>query len=172
MFLYEGINMSTFDFGNDIHPIYMVEDLAEQHAWEFERITEDQIAMVVEGQWRTYSITLAWSRCDNTLRMICTFAMQPPKEKLLQLYEMLNVVNNQCWTGSFNYWSENELMTYRYSLLLTGTLGACPEQIDSMIETAVLSMERYYPAFQLVVWGDKTPDEAMQIAISEAYGHA
>jgi hypothetical protein len=41
-----------------------------------------------------------------------------------------------------------------------------------MIETAVLSMERYYPAFQLVVWGDKTPDEAMQIAISEAYGHA
>ncbi len=46
---------------DDIHPIDIVEHLAEHHEWDFDRIAEDQIAMAVEGQWRTYSITLAWS---------------------------------------------------------------------------------------------------------------
>jgi hypothetical protein len=45
----------------DLHPIDIVETLAEHHAWEFDRVTDDQIAMAVEGQWRTYSLTLAWS---------------------------------------------------------------------------------------------------------------
>jgi len=36
-------------------PIDIVEDLAEHHEWEFDRIEENQIAMVVQGQWRTYS---------------------------------------------------------------------------------------------------------------------
>ena len=37
----------------DLHPIDIVETLAEHHAWEFDRVTDDQIAMAVEGQWRT-----------------------------------------------------------------------------------------------------------------------
>ena len=58
---------------DEIHPIDIVEDLAEHHEWEFDRIEENQIAMVVQGQWRTYSITLAWSDFDETLRLICSF---------------------------------------------------------------------------------------------------
>ena len=46
---------------DEIHPIDIVEHLAEHHEWEFDRIEENQIAMAVQGQWRTYSITLAWS---------------------------------------------------------------------------------------------------------------
>jgi hypothetical protein len=41
-----------------------------------------------------------------------------------------------------------------------------------MIRAAVLSAERFYPAFQLVAWGDETPAEAMNMAIAEAYGTA
>ena len=32
---------------DDIHPIDLVEHLAEHHAWEFDRIHDDQIAMSV-----------------------------------------------------------------------------------------------------------------------------
>ena len=32
--------------------------------------------------------------------------------------------------------------------------------------------ERFYPAFQLVSWADKSPAEAMKVAIAEAYGRA
>jgi hypothetical protein len=159
-------------YQEDLHPIDIVEHLAEHHDWEFDRIGDDQIAMAVEGQWRTYSITLAWSGYDETLRMVCTFEMEPPAHKLPVLFELLNDVNDQCWAGAFTYWAEQKLMVYRYGLLMSGGQGASAEQIDTLINAAVMNAERFYPAFQLAVWGDKSPAAAMQVAIAEAYGRA
>ncbi|MDF1872545.1 YbjN domain-containing protein [Vannielia sp.] len=156
----------------DLHPIDIVENLAEHHAWDFDRIADDQIAMAVEGQWRTYSITLAWSGYDETLRLICTFEMEPPEDKLLQLYEVLNRVNDMCWAGAFTFWNEQKLMVYRYGLVMGGGQMAHPEQIDKLINAAVSAAERFYPAMQLVVWGDRSAENAMQVAIAEAYGRA
>lgn len=159
-------------FEDDIHPIDIVEHLAEHNEWDFDRVCDDQISMAVEGQWRTYSITLAWSGFDETLRMICTFDMDPPKDRLPALFEGLNGVNDQIWAGAFSYWAEQKLMVYRYGLILGGGQLASAEQIDTMISAAVISAERYYPAFQLMVWGDQTPKQALQVAIAEAYGRA
>ncbi|MFZ5962415.1 YbjN domain-containing protein [Thalassococcus sp. BH17M4-6] len=157
---------------DDIHPIDIVEHLAEHHDWDFDRIADDQIAMAVEGQWRTYSITLAWSGYDETLRMICTFEMEPPEDRLPALYEGLNAVNDQCWAGAFSFWAEQQLMVYRYGLVLSGGNVASPEQIDTLISAAVISAERYYPAFQLMIYSDQSPRDALQVAIAEAYGRA
>jgi hypothetical protein len=157
---------------DEIHPIDIVEHIAEHHDWDFDRVADDQIAMAVEGQWRTYSITLAWSHSDETLRMICTFEMEPPEDRMAEIYETLNRVNDMCWAGSFTYWEAQRLMVYRYGLVLAGGQAATPEQIDTMIATAVISAERYYPAFQLVAWADRAPADAMQVAMAEAYGRA
>jgi hypothetical protein len=156
----------------DIHPIDIVETLAEHHAWEFDRVTDDQIAMAVEGQWRTYSLTLAWSAQDETLRLICTFEMEPPEGRMGELYDVLNRCNDMVWTGAFTYWTEQKLMVWRYGLLLSGGQIAGPEQIDRLIASAVMAAERFYPAFQLVSWSDHTPAAAMNVAIAEAYGRA
>lgn len=157
---------------DDLHPIDIVESLAEHNEWQFDRLGDDQISMAVEGQWRGYAITLAWSPHDETLRMVCTFEMDPPNEKLPALYEAMNEINDQCWAGAFTYWGEQKLMVYRYGLLMSGGQGASPEQIDTIITTAVRNAERFYPAFQLVIWGERTPRDAMQVAIAEAYGRA
>lgn len=156
----------------DIHPIDIVENIAEHHAWEFDRVTDDQIAMAVEGQWRTYSLTLAWSARDETLRLICTFEMEPPDARLPEFFDLLNRTNDMCWAGCFTYWHAQRLMVWRYGLVLAGGQTAGPEQIDRLITTAVMAAERFYPAFQLVSWSDKSPEQALQVAIAEAYGRA
>ena len=162
---------SVFDF-EDLHPIDMVQDIAATQKWKFDRIGEDQIAMAVEGQWRTYSITLAWCDMDETLRPICTFDMQPTQHRVNELYAALNEVNDNCWAGNFSYWAGQKSMVFRYGLILTGGQSATLDQIDKMISTAVISAERYYPAFQLVTWGEQSLKSAMQVAIAEAYGRA
>jgi hypothetical protein len=162
----------SFLHTEDLHPIDIVETLAEHHEWDFDRVTDDQIAMAVEGQWRTYSLTLAWSAHDETLRLICTFELDPPAEKLPGLYEVVNKANDLVWTGAFTFWTEQRLMVWRYGLVLTGNHIAGPEQIDRMISQAVLAAERFYPAFQLVTWGDDSPEKALDVAIAEAYGRA
>lgn len=157
---------------DELHPIDIVETLAEHHDWEFDRVTDDQIAMAVEGQWRTYALTLAWSPQDETLRLICTFELEPPEGKMPLLYDVLNRCNDMVWTGAFTYWEEQRLMVWRYGLVLAGGQAAGPEQIDRLIASAVMAAERFYPAFQLVGWGDKCPAEAVKVAIAEAYGRA
>ena len=45
-------------------------------------------------------------------------------------------------------------------------------QIQDMVRAAVTASERFYPAFQLVAWGGETPEKALGIAMTEAYGRA
>ena len=156
----------------DIHPIDIVETLAEHYAWDFDRVAEDQIAMAIEGQWRTYSLTLAWSPYDETLRMVCSFEMDPPANRMAQLYEVMNLANDKCWSGGFTHWREQKLMVYRYGLVLNGGETAGPAQIGRMVETALGACERFYPAFQLVCWGGEDPTAALRVAMDEAYGTA
>ena len=40
------------------------------------------------------------------------------------------------------------------------------------MEIAFTESERYYPAFQFVIWGGKDPEEAMAAAILETAGEA
>ncbi|MGV6840732.1 MAG: YbjN domain-containing protein [Planktomarina sp.] len=156
----------------DLHPIDIVEHIANSQDWEFDRIADNQIAMSVEGQWRTYSVTLAWSDFDETLRLICTFDMEPPEHRTQHLMTALNAINDNCWAGAFTYWADQNLMVYRYGLVLAGGQMASPDQIDTMISAAVLASERYYPALQLVTWGEREVEDAMQVAIAQAYGRA
>ena len=162
----------SFLHTDDLHPIDIVETLAAHHDWDFDRVTDDQIAMAVEGQWRTYSITLAWSPYDETLRLICTFEMDPPEERVPALYDTLNRTNDMVWSGAFTYWREQRLMVWRYGLSLAGGQIAGAEQIDRMITEAVTSAERFYPAFQLVCWGNDSPERALEMAMGHAFGRA
>ena len=40
------------------------------------------------------------------------------------------------------------------------------------IEAAVSECDRFYPAFQFVLWGDKSPSEALDAALVDAAGEA
>ncbi len=157
---------------DETHPIDIAEVLAEFHNWQFNRVDDDQLAMTIEDQWQKYSITLAWCGGDETLRLICTFELDPPEDRLSALYQTLNLTNDLVWCGSFSFWNDQKLMVWRYGLSLAGVQVASQAQIDKMIIEAVENSERFYPSFQLVCWGDNSPAQAMDIAMTKAYGRA
>jgi hypothetical protein len=161
-----------FSETGDLHPIDLVETVASSQDWAFDRVGDDQIAMTVEGQWRTYSVTLAWSEHDEVLRLVCCFKMEPPAESEPRLAELLNLINGDCWTGAFVWWGAEKTMAWRAGLPLSGGACAQPEQVNAMIAEAVLTAERFYPAVQLVCWGGREAAPAMEVAIGEAYGTA
>ena len=156
----------------DIHPIDMVETLAEQSCWDFDRMGDDQIAMVVEGTWRTYSLSLAWSERDDMLRLISSFEMQPHEACREEFERLLTRVNDRIWNGGFSYWPEQGMVAFRYGLTLAGGATATVEQIEAMVLSALALSERFYPAFQVVCWGGETAEAGAALAIEEAYGTA
>lgn len=156
----------------DLHPIDIVETLAAERDWDFDRIGDDQIAMAIEGTWSTYSVTLALSRKDESLRLICAFQMDPPEDRLRELYTIMGMANDKCWCGAFTLWTDQKLLAYRYSLNLAGGAMASSSQINDMVRTAIALCERFYPAFQLVAASDEAAENALGIVMAEAYGRA
>ena len=45
-------------------------------------------------------------------------------------------------------------------------------QLEGMLGAAVDSCERYYQTFQYVMWGGKTPEEAIAAVLFETVGEA
>ena len=155
-----------------VNPIDLVENLAEHHAWDFDRMNEDQIAVAMEGLWRTYSLSLALAPDESMLRLICTFEMDPPEPRLPALYETMSRANDMVWSGAFSYWESQKLMVWRYGLMLGAEQFSGIDQIERMIHAALAASERFYPAFQLVAWAEHSPKAALELALAEAVGRA
>lgn len=157
---------------DDLHPIDIVESLAEHHEWDFDRVGDDQIAMTVAGSWRNYALSLSWSGREEVLRLVCTFELDPPEDRLAELRVLMDLANDRVWTGAFTLWRDQKMMVFRYGLVLAGGAPASAAQIDRLVQGALHACERFYPAFQLVGWAGRPARAALAIAIGEAYGRA
>ena len=52
------------------------------------------------------------------------------------------------------------------------TEGARIEHLEDLVDVSVSESDRYYPAFQFVIWGGKTAKEALEAALIEVVGEA
>ena len=166
-----GIVERDFDC-EELHPIDIVETLAEERSWDFDRIADDQIAMAIEGSWRTYSVTLAWSARDETLRLICAFDMAPPARRADGAAHRDGAGQRQVLDRRLRALARSEADGLPLRPEPAGGAQASSAQINDMVRAAVMACERFYPAFQMVAWGGETPEKALGIAMSEAYGRA
>jgi hypothetical protein len=61
---------------------------------------------------------------------------------------------------------------FRHALVLAGGITASSGQCEAVLSTALDSCERYFPAFQFVVWSGKSAREALDSAMFETAGEA
>ncbi len=88
------------------------------------------------------------------------------------LYELLALANEKLWIGHFGMDSDDGMPLFRHSVLLRGAPGASAESLEDMVDIAITECERFFPAFQFVLWGGKPPAEALQAAMLECVGEA
>jgi hypothetical protein len=82
------------------------------------------------------------------------------------------MINEQLWVGHFDFWNQDGLIMYRHALVLAGGVEASSRQCEVLLCSAVESCERYYPAFQFVVWAGKSARAALEAAMFEVAGQA
>jgi hypothetical protein len=75
------------------------------------------------------------------------------------------------WIGHFDIWQQNGVVMFRHALVLAG-VNASGRQCEAVLGAALDACERYFPAFQFVVWAGKSAREAMETAMFETSGEA
>jgi hypothetical protein len=166
--------MSLTDFAVDRHhnPVDIVEQLAAAHDWSFARASDDELNILVAGQWSDYQAAFTWMAEIEALHLACAFELRVPERRRAQIFELLALINEQLWIGHFDMWGEDGVVMFRHALVLAGGTGAADAQCEALLGVAVDACERYYQAFQFVLWAGKTPREALEATLFETSGEA
>jgi len=153
-------------------PLEVVENVATTNDWSFERAGEDEITILVRGKWADYQVSFTWMDDIEALHLACAFELKAPERWRAELQQLTALVNEQLWVGHFDFWIQDGLMMYRHALVLAGGVEASGRQCEVVLSTGLDACERYYPAFQFVVWAGKSAREALDAATFETAGQA
>jgi hypothetical protein len=154
------------------NPLDVVERMASGNNWPFERAGEDEIGIVVTGRWTNYQVSFTWMHDIEALHLACAFDMKVPDPRLTSVQQLIALINEQLWIGHFDVWTQNGVVMFRHALVLAGGVAASGRQCEAVLGTALDSCERYFPAFQFVIWAGKSAREAMDSAMFETLGEA
>lgn len=163
------INMNIADA---LNPVDLIENIASANDWSFERPGDDEITISVTGGWCEYEISLSWMEGMEALHLACAFDFKITERQKPQVMKLLACINEMMWVGHFDIWQAEGVVMYRHALLLTDGAEAGMGQLEGMLGAAVDSCERYYQTFQYVLWGGKTPEEAIAAVLFETVGEA
>lgn len=156
----------------DLNPLDMVEEIVSANQWHFERGHEDELVVEMKGSWCNYRLYFLWQRDISALQFTCQFDMRVPEARQLTAYELIGLINNRLWFGHFDLCGDEKTPLFRYTNLYRGAAAPALEQLEDMVEIALTESERFYPAFQYVIWGGKRPVEAMTAAMLDPVGRA
>ena len=154
------------------HPLAVVEDLAANNNLPFERSGEDEVTIVSKGDWTDYQLSFTWMSEIEALHLACAFDMKIPEPRRAEVQRLIAGINEQLWIGHFDIWTHTGMIMHRQALVLPGNLRASTAQCESMLSGAIHACERYFPAFQFVVWAGKTAAEAMSASMFDVEGEA
>jgi hypothetical protein len=154
------------------NPVDLVEQIAIANEWPFHRQNDDELAAEISGHWCQYRMWFCWHPELAVMHLSCALEMKVPPNKREAIYALLALANEKLWLGHFDLWSDENLPVFRHALLLREGINVSGELMEDLVDIAVTECERFYPAFQFVIWGGKSPLEALTAAMLETEGEA
>ena len=154
------------------NPLDMLEQIITANDWACDRRSDSEMAAEAPGRWCDYGLYFNWSHEISAMHFTCAFDMKVPAKRRAALYELLALANDRLWIGHFAIDTDDGMPVFRHAVLLRGAPGASTESLEDMVDIAITECERFYPAFQFVLWGGKTPADALQAAMLECVGEA
>ena len=160
------------EYVENIPPLDIIEEGVTNQGWHLSRICEEEITAIYQGRWCDYSLHFAWSDEIYAINFTCAFDIRIPAKKNTAINNLLALINDKLWLGHFGVWQDEALPMYRHAFPLRGVDNLVPQQVEDLLDNAITACEKFYPAFQYVIWGGKNPKQAIEASILEPIGEA
>ena len=166
------MSLIELEIERNSNPVDVIEHVAALEDWIFERSGDDEITVSIQGKWCDYHVSFSWMEDVEALHLACAFDLKVTEPRKAEATRLITLVNEQMWLGHFDLWSGEGLVMYRHSLLLAGGAEPSARQVEAMLTGAIEACDRYYQAFQFVVWAGRPAQEALEGALFETMGRA
>jgi hypothetical protein len=164
--------LTTRDLVLASNPLDILEDIVTANEWLFERANDDELIVELAGRWCHYRMFFVWQREIGALQFSCQFDMKVPDAKQGEVNDLLALLNNRMWLGHFDLELQQNTPLFRYTILARRDRMPGTEALEDLVEIALTECERFYPAFQFVIWGGKKAAEAVAASMIEVAGQA
>ena len=158
------------DLGFD--PLDVVEHVLTAENLTFDRTEDGDLAFALTGDWKDYELWFAWRPEADCLQLCLSLDMRAPKPRRAAAYELLALINQRIWLGHFEVWSDGGEVVFRHALSVPQGERPTLAQAASMIDAAVEAADRFFPAFDFLLKGSKSPEDAMAACMFETVGQA
>src|SRR2546423_13771289 len=165
-----GMSLMELRVERENNPVDVVERLASLHDWSFDRAGDGEIAISVKGRWTDYHVSFTWMDDIEALHLAGAFDLKLPEPRRSEVLALIALVNEQLWVGHFDMWTKDGVVMFRHALLLAGGVEVAGRQCEALLDTALDTSERYFQAFQFVVWAGKSAREALDAAMFDTAG--
>lgn len=155
-----------------IDPLEALENAASRIEFEMERVGDKELHIMLPGVWRDIGLWFTWRAELSTLQMGAPLDLKAPVGRLEEASHLITMVNERLWVGHFDLWADDHSIVYRNSAVLPE--DGCLEisQGEALIRAAKEAVDRFYPAFNFLIWGGKSPDDAFKASLFETAGNA
>jgi hypothetical protein len=150
----------------------VVEQVVAAEAFSYERTGDGEVHFTAPGERLSHQIWFAWSDAIETLHICLSLETRTQPKDRAKTFELLALLNERLWLGHFDIWSEDGAIVYRNAIALPGGALPDPRQVAALIAAAVEAGERFYPAYNFMIWAGKTAQEAVSAAMFETAGEA
>jgi hypothetical protein len=154
------------------NPLDIAEHVVTQRRWAFDRPLEDELVAEIAGTWCNFRLWFTWQADLGGMMFSCSYDIKIPKHATAQVHALLAKVNERMWIGHFDMCSEDNSIIFRHGLLLKHGNQATPDMLEELMDIAIEECDRFYPAFQSVIWGGQEPERAIQFALFDTVGEA
>lgn len=153
-------------------PLDALEAVAGFLELESERIDDAELHLAVPGAWRDAGVWFTWRPELSTLQMGAPLDLKVPPGRFLEAARLVAMVNERLWIGHFDLWSDDGAIIFRNSIVLPETGALDRTQAQILIRGAGEAIDRFFPAFNYMLWGGKTAEEALAASLFETAGNA
>ena len=154
----------------EANPISKFKHLAQIKSWELVNDTFLSISFYVEGIWKNYLYSFLWLEKDQLLKLTCEYNFNLPKNKNTSFYRTLNLANERCGEGYFTFRENEQVLVFHNQYKGTDALEIENKRTKEIIFETTSIMDELYPVFQLISWGNESPDVAIKLASNHSSG--
>lgn len=147
------------------NPLDVFERLCVAEHYEYERQKDDELHISLPGLWCHHDLILTWFQDTESMSLYLAFDGRSPGGRSDDICRLISLINERLTHGHFDYWDRNSALVYRNSHSMRGGAKLLIEQAQDLIAQALDAAERGYPACQYVIWGGKSPEDALTSAL-------
>jgi hypothetical protein len=155
-----------------LNPIDVVEDVIHAKKWTFSRADDYELVAEISSQWCQYRLYFTWSEQIKAISFTITFDLKFPQNQMVYAHKLLALINEKLWIGHFDITSKNGIPAYRHTVLSLAENEMLHHQLENLVDIAICECEKYYPAFQLVLFENSDPSKALSLSTFDTIGQA